>query len=44
LQTQKLAAQQQLADMQQQIHLLQREAQQGLPPAPRHTRSHHRKH
>ena len=31
LRTQKLAAQQQLADMQQQIHLLQREAQQGLP-------------
>jgi hypothetical protein len=42
LRTQKLAAQQQLADMQQQIHLLQSEAQQGLPPKQPHSR--HRKH
>ncbi len=40
LQTQKVAAQEQLSAMQHQIHLLQREAQQGLPA--KHPHSHRR--
>ncbi|RDU97362.1 DUF2968 domain-containing protein [Trinickia dinghuensis] len=45
LQTQKVAAQEQLDAMQQQIHLLQRETEQGLPSTYSHShkRSRHRK-
>lgn len=42
LQTQKAAAQEQLSAVRQQIHLLQRQTEQGLPPS--HTHSRHRKH
>ena len=42
LQSQKRAAQDQLSAMQHQIHLLQRETQQGLPAT--HPHSHRRKH
>ncbi len=44
LQTQELAAQAQLDATQQQIHLLQRETEQGLLATHSHARSHHRKH
>lgn len=42
LQTQKAAAQEQLSAVRQQIHLLQRQTEQGLPHS--HTHSRHRKH
>ncbi|WP_206952594.1 DUF2968 domain-containing protein [Trinickia acidisoli] len=44
LQTQKLAAQEQLNSVQQQIHLLQRETDQGLPGSHAHTHQRRRKH
>ena len=44
LQAQKLAAQEQLAAMQQQIRMLKRETEQGLPAVHAHTRSHRHKH
>lgn len=43
LQTQQLAAQEQLNAMQHQIHLLQRETEQGLPATHSRTHSRHRK-
>lgn len=47
LQTQRVAAQEQLDSVRQQIHLLQRETDRDLPtntPAPQHPRTRHRKH